>query len=414
MFLLILVFFVVISNFIWLKIDNLPPQGGALNHLFPAINFYLDIIHTKITFPDILTLFKSLSSIKTLFFNIVNYIRFVFSTYPPLVPFSYTIFYLLFGPHTKMELMVNSLYLAIALLSIYGMGKKILNEKAGLLAAFIFSSFPGVIILTRCAYAEFFLMCLIALTLYLLLKTDFLQNRKYSILLGISLGLTALSKWDFPLALIGPFAVTLWIVHGFDKSKENRENHLSIRTTWKNLFIAILIATLISIFWYFSCLNSLLDRMARLKAESINFTLWLSPSKFISQVQILTYFLFATINAHIGFFYFVILLLTTVIFATKIIGDRSWVSAPRKKLFIICFLTSWLVIPYVAFTLTKIFFPPHIALILPALAVLIGLGVYSIKNSFVRISFISIVILYGLIIHLTSFFISGHLNLLST
>ncbi|PIQ84905.1 MAG: hypothetical protein COV73_06420, partial [Candidatus Omnitrophica bacterium CG11_big_fil_rev_8_21_14_0_20_43_6] len=138
-----------------------------------------------------------------------NYIFYQFNIYPPLVPASFALFYFLFGLHTGMELLVNTIYLVCAMLAIYGIGRKISNEKVGVLAVFIFSSFPGVISYSRFIFAEFNLMCLIAISLFFLLKTEFFTSRRYSIIFGIFLGLTALTKWEFPLTMLAPCCLYL-------------------------------------------------------------------------------------------------------------------------------------------------------------------------------------------------------------
>ena len=170
--LFLIILLAVISNFTWLLLDKQPPEGNGLQDLLPAIEFYHYLKDNGIT-----SFFKAP----------------LFAVYPPLVPWSYALFYLIFGTAMQLELMVNSIYLGIMLLSVYGIGKYMASEKVGLLASFIVSSFPSVIALSRLIYAEFNLMCLTTLTVYLLLKSEYITSRKYSVLLGISLALVALT-----------------------------------------------------------------------------------------------------------------------------------------------------------------------------------------------------------------------------
>lgn len=401
-FLNILILFVLITNFIWLKKDTLPPEGNALQDLLPGINFYSDIANlNNIAYPAILNIFKTPLLIKVSLFKALDYIRSIFFIYPPLVPVSYSLFYILFGPSSEIELMANSLYLALALYSIYGIAKKIFNEKVGLLTTFIFSSFPGIISISREIYAEFFMMCLVALTLYLLLKTDFFRNRKYSLLLGISLGLTALAKWEFLPAIIGPFILVLWKSNVI--AKKTQHYLAQKKALFTNFFLAIIIGILISSFWYLPSIGDVIWRLFLRPDENIfinNRTTWNTRLFSLSTV---TYYPLTVINVHIRFFYFLLLTLIGTAFTYKVIKNNHRLFLIKEKLFYIIFLISWIVIPYICFTFIKIHAPSHIMVILPALSIIISAGISSFIKKLTRIVLTSLIILYGLTSYLHSF-----------
>jgi len=397
--LFILISSVILANFIWLRKDALPPVGNGLQDLFPGIYFYSDIKHNDFTLKDFLTIFNSFSLTRHFFSAAVGYIKNLFVAYPPLAPLSYASTYLLFGPDSGMELMANSLYLAVALLAIYGIGKYLFNRKAGLLAAFIFASFPGVISISREVYSEFIMSCLLAAALYFLLRTDFFRSRKYSILFGIFLSLTALAKWEFPPALIGPFLLILWKAGELARLESWEAGQK--KRFWINLLSALFVTMIIASVWYVPCFGNIIKRLFFNPAENI---LNNNPTTFNSRIfsiQTLTYYPLAVINTHIRFFYFLTLLLVTGAFIYKFIKKKVFLNPGAS--FSLLFLGSWIIIPYFFFSFIKIHAPSHIMLILPAIAVVISAGIFSFYNRITRVVFISLVFLYGLGSFLHSF-----------
>ncbi len=125
---------------------------------------------------------------------------------PPLLFFSIAVFHRLFGLSTDVALMSNSPYLALLLFSTYGIGKRIYDKSVGLLAAFLVSTFPLLFSLSRTSYFDFPLAALVSLSIYLLLLSNGFRDRRYSLLLAISLGLGMLMKQSFIAFLIAPLA----------------------------------------------------------------------------------------------------------------------------------------------------------------------------------------------------------------
>jgi 4-amino-4-deoxy-L-arabinose transferase-like glycosyltransferase len=177
-----------------------------------------------------------------------DYIRYSFFIYPPLPPLSYALTYFIFGLNSHLELSINILYLITGLWAIYGLGRRIFDERAGFLAAFVFATFPGIIVKTRHICCEFMLACLIPLVFLFLLQTDFFRNRKYSILFGASLGVMALAKWEFPLTFLAPFI--LYLFYSFFSLRETTLKSSGMVLPFANLLLSIFIATIIALPWY--------------------------------------------------------------------------------------------------------------------------------------------------------------------
>jgi hypothetical protein len=401
--LVLLIILVFLNNFVWLQSYKKPPVGNELQDLFPGINFYLDIIHHKAPYSVSLHDLKSPVFLKFFWLDFLEYIRITFFQYPPLLPASYTLFYLFFGPSMGMELIVNVIYLAIALVSLYGIGKQLRDGKAGVFIAFIFSSFPGVICISRTVYAEFALMCLLTMCAIFLFKTDFFRNRRYSFALGISLGLTALTKWEFPLTLAVPFLI--YFIQSHLVARDNGKAFLSFRSLWINFLISIVTAILIAFLWYSQSMQDIRDRLfvgsGRIDlAGSVPFRMsFATVEKFLYYPEVL-------INSFIGFFYFLLLIAVAISFVYKVIKNRHAVTGLRTAFFYILFFASWVIIPYFILSLV-IRTPSHIMPILPVIAIAIGYGILSFKNTIIRSILVVLVLVYGIGSHMNSLFSFG-------
>lgn len=385
--LILLIICVFTSNFIWLKTDTLPPEGNVINDLFPGINTYLKLPYLKTL---ALRPFYNFSRIK-------EFIEISFPIYPPLIPLSYTLFYILFGPHTKMELITNSFYLAIALCAIYGIARKLYNAQAGFLSAFVFATLPGILMMGRCTYAEFFSTCLMTTALYWLIKTDFFAKRKYALIFGIFLGLTALTKWSFLPGIIGPVLVTL--AAGCFFSKRSQTASCPIRAI--NLSLSISLAAIIACGWYIVCFKSLLWRFKNIPSEANKYPWFLYGDHSNILFEKLTYFPLAIINTHAGIFYSAITLIGIIVLWFR--WQRNYAHLNNPYFWHAGFFIFWAVIPYIIFTKIGIFFPSHIIMVLPVTALAAGTGIAAIRQRLIKTIFILFILVLGILLHLRSF-----------
>lgn len=379
--LILLIAAVVITNFLWLMLDTYPPQGNGLNDLLPGINLYRDIIKGGFSWS-------------------ARYLAKAFPTYPPVVPFSYAAFYLIFGPFTEMEIIVNSLYLIAAACALFGIGRIFKDKKTGLLAVFLFLSFPGVIRVSRYSYAEFFSMCILCLTAYLLLKTGGFRNRRYCLFLGAAIGLQALIKWDFAPAFLGPLLLALW--KGLHASTPNQTNEHKT-TIWKNFFYALAIAIVISGPWYATNFQSILGRFALNANENLILNRWMHNGGRYYILTLLTYYPLALANAHLKFCYAGIFAICLIIIIFQALRKNRQQILNNTNTWNAAFLLSWIILPFISFTATQIYNPSHIMLVLPAVALIMALGIMSLRHNALRYTLVSLVILYGSYLHLHAF-----------
>lgn len=125
---------------------------------------------------------------------------------PPLSHLIAVPFYRLFGLSTDVALMRNGLYVAVLLLSVYGIGRRMYNAQIGLLAAFMVSTYPILFSLSRMPYVDYALTAMVALSIYLLVVSEGFRHRGRSLLLGLVIGLGVLTKWPFIAFFGGPLA----------------------------------------------------------------------------------------------------------------------------------------------------------------------------------------------------------------
>lgn len=225
--------------------------------IFHVINNYILIVKQSLVSLPVSILESKNYAVSIEYFYMINeFIRggpfpnlFLSHSYTPDGPlyFLTTIpFYFLFGYTKSVAILSNSLYLLILLVSVYGIGKKMLNKEAGLLACFLVSMIPAVFGYSQLYHTPFPLMALNALAIAFLLHTEYFVNRKHSFLFGVSAGLLGITKFTGAIYLIGPFVYFCY------KALIRNETH-SIRLRkikGINLLLAIAICILILSLWY--------------------------------------------------------------------------------------------------------------------------------------------------------------------
>lgn len=136
----------------------------------------------------------------------------------------------------------NILYFIILIISVYLLGKKIYGPNAGIISAYIISFYPAIFGLSRKFGLDFPLTAIVCLTLYFLLSSDEFQNRLFTLMFGINLGLGMLIKGQQIIFIIGPL---LYITFKGFKNKQHKISY------FLNVLIAMSLALLISSIWWF-------------------------------------------------------------------------------------------------------------------------------------------------------------------
>lgn len=189
-------------------------------------------------------LFESLQAIRVVTTSGIPFREWLYFSwyYPPFVSWIAVPFYLVFGEGLFAASLVMTFFLLLLVGSTYGIGRIAFDENAGLLGALFVGCFPIVLDFSRQFMLDLPLASTVALSLFLLLRSDHFLHRNWSIGLGIALGCGFLTKWTFPFFLLFPLLYSLW--------QAGRRN-LQRRSRSINAVLSLALAAVVSTPWYF-------------------------------------------------------------------------------------------------------------------------------------------------------------------
>jgi len=362
----LLMLFHIFNNFVIITIDNSPLLWDGGDYFYKSLKYY--------------NVFKNFDSDFISEFNNVSTYR------PPLMMLSSLPFYVIFGRSTDAAVMGNSIFLIVLLLSVYGIGRRLHNKETGLMAAFLISVFPIIFGMSRSYWQDFPLTAMVSLSIYLLLRTDFFRDRKYSILFGISIGLGMLTKWTYFIFLAGVIAYVFSV-----SIKAELKNGNGVGKPSLNVLLAVFFAVSLASFWY---IPNGLDVATKLFGLSVGVT-GAEETRFqqlgetfgptgIFNIKSLTYYAGKLVNEQISFLFSSLFLIFAILLFRKKMNRTFWVY----------FL--WIIFPVIVFTLIKNKTPRNTVPILPAIALIISIGIMSIENDSKRKAATLMIILAGL------------------
>lgn len=372
---------------------------------------------------------------------------------PPLAHLTTVPLYRLFGVSTDVALMGNAVYVAILLLSVYGIGRRMYNAQIGLLAAFLVSTYPILFSISRMPYVDYAVTAMVALCIYLLVACAGFRHRGYSLLLGLVIGLGILTKWPFiafsggPLLYVATRSGSVSDVKASLVSKAEASSVL--RRLWGSPLLHAVAGLCLTLLWYWPNRDRLeafvlgywlvplswllvsftlyvLSRPARqggnlLSALMVGATvgsLWSLPNLRFSQ-RFLTvvysgvnmegvglgpfnpvfYFRYLSLlpGGQLSPFYFVVLLLAAGLLIYRRWrqkGNSHWLRGVSPSTWI---LLLWFGVSMVVFTLSLTMNPRFDIALLPPLALISARGLHEIRVGIIRRTLVSIVILVGLV-----------------
>ena len=364
--LLALLLFHMINNYVIVTQDNTPLLWDGGDYFYRSLKYYNVFVNFDSDF---------LSA-----FNDVSHYR------PPLLMLSSVPLYLVFGRSTDVAVMTNILYLIILILSIYGIGRRIHSREVGLMAAFIVSVFPIIFGLSRSYWQDFPLTAMVSLSTYLLIRTDYFRDKKYSILFGLSIGLGMLTKWTYFVFLTGPFLYLFILSLRIDEvsSKERK------KPIW-NVAVAILVGMVLASFWYvpngLDVAGKLFGLSAGITGKGDEATRFQQLGESIGPsgtFKSLVFYGGVLVNEQVSFFFAGLFLIFTVLLLKRDRGQPLWI------------LLLWIVIPVVAFTLIKNKTTRNTVPMVPAIGLIISWGVMNIRASWKRKTVTAFILFIGL------------------
>jgi 4-amino-4-deoxy-L-arabinose transferase-like glycosyltransferase len=164
-------------------------------------------------------------------------------THLPGYPLIIALGFQLFGISEKIPFFINYLILAISLIAIYSIGKKIVNPTVGILGGIIYLCFPYTLILTHAIMTEIVAGCFVIITALILLKPLENQDNQPTFLPYIKgcilAGLIAFAYLIKPFLLI-LLPVSLIIIY-INKDLNYQKILFSLLTTFTILGITILL-----------------------------------------------------------------------------------------------------------------------------------------------------------------------------
>jgi 4-amino-4-deoxy-L-arabinose transferase-like glycosyltransferase len=180
---------------------------------------------------------------------------------PPLCHLVAVPFYRLFGVSTDIALMRNVLFVAILLLSVYGIGRRFYGEGVGLLGAFLVSTYPILFSTSRMPYVDYSLTAMVALAVYLLVASEGFRHRGYSLGLGLVIGLGILTKWPFVAFAGGPIAYVAVRSGALNDVKATLTARIELLPPWRRFWASPLFHAVaglcVTLLWYWPNLDRL-------------------------------------------------------------------------------------------------------------------------------------------------------------
>jgi hypothetical protein len=208
---------------IWTSIDRRPPEWDYANHLERALQCYRILAEPG--------------------HDRAREILEATAFYPPVTTCTAGLLYFLFPvvPLTAQAVMLG--FLAVGAVSVFLLGRRLLDSEAGLLAAFLLATAPFMVFSLTNFQLDVPLTGVVALCLYLLTRTEGFLSSRWSVALGLGLGVGMLTKPPFAVYLLPPL---LWVAWRAVRGHEDGE-----RTARLGRFAAALVlAAAVALPWY--------------------------------------------------------------------------------------------------------------------------------------------------------------------
>ncbi len=375
----LIIAFHAVNNFIWLKMDNAPRGVDVCCHLTQVLDYRIQI-------KEILSSPVSLVEKLQRFIGLLRYREYI---WPFLFHVSMACLNIPFDSSTFWLRFANIFYFIILILSTYYIGRKCLNRKAGLLAAFLVSFYPAVYGSSRQFGLDFPLMAMVGLSVCALLGTKSFEKVHNSILFGIIFGLGLLIKMQIVIFLTGPLiymAYQVFLAPLFNKVKAfwNFKNI-------SNFIFSLFIAGLISSVWWFGHIKELSAHFSRHTLAPFPISPSLIPE--VSGPEIIIPFSSKWI---LFYFYQTVANINPVFFALFVFSIFYLRKSKMKNKPVII---SWIITPYLIFTLLFCKWGRYFLPAFPAIAIVTSCGISGIEQKIFK----RVTIFFAVIIALVQF-----------
>jgi len=223
--------YLIAANLIWIARDTRPPYWDMADKQIGALKIYDAVANSGI--------------------HAASAIPFLTGSYPPLYHSIVAISYAFFGKTIDAAQWANLPAIALLFIATYGIGRTILKPFAAAIGAVIVNFCPLLVWLSRETLIDYWLSAIVALAIWMLIRTKEFSDRRYSIIFGVVCGFGMLTKWTFVLFVILP---ALWFA----------------RRNIKNAAIAASIAAALSAYWYAFASGAMFRLLAINSVQSVN------------------------------------------------------------------------------------------------------------------------------------------------
>ncbi len=294
---------------------------------------------------------------------------------------------LIFGNTVNVSLLGNLPFFILLIISTFLIGKEVSGEKAGVLAAFLVSFYPGIYGMSRSYGVDFPLTAMVALCSYILIAKD-LTKPKYALLFGLLLGLTLLVKITAIFFLSGPLVYIIYqhIRSSLQNKNKNGRIKPPVLAKLYPLFLIIAIPLLfLSLGWGSGRFGNLLNHM-----DIFVFVAFIQRRHFYD----VCLYGFSDLRNLFFYAYEIMYSLSRVFFLLFCTG---FLFLLRKEIKQKMALLLWAVVPYIIFTLDinkwgRYYFPAF-----PALALITCVAVFQLKSGKFKTVLAALIVVFGLV-----------------
>ncbi|MFZ2024776.1 MAG: glycosyltransferase [Microgenomates group bacterium] len=159
--------------------------------------------------------------------------------YPPLYHLFVAFGYMIFGVQPTIGILIQILFIYISGFSLYKLARIVVGSLEAALVSILSLCVPCIVWLYSDALTDFMSVTLFVLSFLFLLKSNYFQNRKFSVIFGLTVLANILTRWTFVIAAV-PF---FWYV--IDSLRKAETKSRVIENVLLVFFISIP-----SLFWY--------------------------------------------------------------------------------------------------------------------------------------------------------------------
>ncbi|MBU06099.1 MAG: hypothetical protein CL877_09160 [Dehalococcoidales bacterium] len=403
-----LVLWVFGCNITWVALDKVPPAYDYARHLYIAFLYWQALDWGS----------------PSLWLDLLSVEPF----YPPLYHLSLIPFAVVLGFSAYSAVLANSLYLAVIILSTYGIGSSINDRRTGLMAAFFVSCYPWLSYVSRTPMIDTMLTAAVALAYYLFLKSKNFEDRFYSLMFAVAFAGGLMVKWTFLFFLLP--AVILGLIG--DKPIDLKRSLIQFLYYLGLIFVLLVIPFFIFILEEWRWVPLLLEMSLVGLLVRATPLVGISPAKVINLITLTVvslvicfpWYSHTSLNlvqgvlkhsghglkegdptAGVDFWMNYVWALQSsvggILFLSFLIGIIFFLV--RKKYFN-PLLIGWIVLPYIVFTLMINKDMRYIMPVLPCIAVISSFWIFRIQRAVFRRALICLTVVMGLFTHLYSGF----------